>query len=309
MVDVPPTPGANAARVAGWFAFFSYEFQIGTPGNILGLIPQVGPTPESFHFAAGYPEPGNELFWFEGSPAQWQSHFGLPIDLFEKAMEYVDFIAEFFTTDPDGKLLEVSYDLFNEPNAPSIAQSPRESHALFEFVAATYVTLTQRYAAPVVTLGIAGEADLQYYYFMLRRSYYIPFSYVSFNYYFRDDDPNVRNPAGVFDRARRVADQVCRCPIICSEFFGINGPLWVNRGKLKAFYIDHMLRNDMGGYLWGYLQSNSFAWERHGDPGAPIDGIKVPVDPRSSTGPIALRDDNYQDPQDRAAAKDWLAGR
>jgi hypothetical protein len=95
--------------------------------------------------------------------SEWKTRFDTRIDLGTLTMDYVRFVANFFKNDPDGKLVDVSFDLFKELNAETIS---RKTTAVFDFVSETYKALTSVLPSAIVTMAMAKvhDGDLFLYY-------------------------------------------------------------------------------------------------------------------------------------------------
>lgn len=237
-------------------------------------------------FGSMHVDPGNELLAVTGDHLAWPHQIGPRIDA------YLQEIATFFATDPDGRAAFGSYDLFNEPNgAAELFGVPMPN--LLAFIRATWLRVQAAHPGAHCTIGWAGAGpdvdvrDAQ------ARAAGIPCSYYSVHAY---------SSADVFRTdlaARKAYADGLGIDLVVSEFYRTDA----NAGQMR-YLLDVVQDLGIGGQMWCFHQTNVFGIIS-GVGFAPIDGINIPSVHPTAAGIVQF---SLNNPADAAAITAWTSG-
>ncbi len=213
-----------------------------------GYIPAGEPWQSSI-----FDEPGNELIALSGDYGAW------PYNMKTRINAYLEQIAIFFATDPDGAAAFHGYDLFNEPDA--IETIPITNY--LQFIKTTYDKLSLHHSDARFTIGWANDDWRADTYDEMAESMGIGRTYYSFHSY--------THPIPFAERLkdRKAHAEAAGVDLVCSEFHRTD----YTAGTLK-YQLAALDREDTGGQIWGFLQSNLFLKWPSGS--HPIDGLYIP---------------------------------
>jgi len=229
-------------------------------------------------------EPGNELMQMSGDYTVWPFQMATRIDM------YLDAIATFFATDPDGRQAFASYDLFNEPDGTPFLTVPAAHYV--QFIKTTYDRIMLHHGSAEFCVGwskadaTASAHDQMILAAGVGRTYHSVHTYSTVDRF------------GSELAASKAYADAQGVPLVLSEFYRTDH----SAGTLK-YLLNEVQQIGIGAQVWGVIQSNHFVPTAFGS--YPLDGLHVGTPTGNSAQPLAFHPNNTAD---LMALEAWTSG-